>query len=222
MLSLSRLFARIALIAALAGATSSNASPATDLVFSAEALNNIPARSEVTYLHERSGTGEKLFHPVNGTASLRLQPGSDGNQVILTMREDGKLRSQTPFPADVGNPLVMAFLEYTLRSMAQSTGGSPFYLRNRIKDSLRSGGTVENVTVKINGEDIKAQDVVFRPFMQDPNAPKMGDFARLELHFVVAQSVPGGFVRFQAATPDRDGKRLYREVIEYATLSRQE
>jgi len=147
MLFLSRLFAWIALVAVLTGATGSNASPATDLVFSAEALKNIPAKSEVTYLHERSGTGEKVFHPLTGIASLRLQSGSGGNEVILTMQEEGKLRSQTSFPADVGNPLVMAFLEYTLRSMAQSTGGSPFYLRNRIKDSLRSGGTVENVTV---------------------------------------------------------------------------
>ena len=36
----------------------------------------------------------------------------------------------------VEHPILLFFLENVVRSMATQTGGSPYYIRNRIRDSL--------------------------------------------------------------------------------------
>ncbi|HHI69742.1 MAG TPA: hypothetical protein ENJ91_01970 [Rhodobacteraceae bacterium] len=197
---------------------------ATDIVFSTGVLDSIPQGKHVTYRHQRLGPSDNNFHSVkDGLITLGVFPDeSGGEEAILEMRDGGKLQNRTPFPADAGNPLVMAFLESSLRSMAQITGGSPFYLRNRIKEALRSGGSIEPVTVTVDGETLTAEKVVFIPFRNDKNAAKMGDFAGLELSFVVSDAVPGGFVQMSAQTPEAKGKRLYQEIMRYSALSDQE
>jgi len=197
---------------------------ATDLVFSNGVLGNIPQDKTVTYTHLRLGPEGNEFHSIaDGLVSLAIVPSEiGGDEVILEMLDNGQLRNRTPFPADAGNPIVMAFLESSLRSMAKITGGSPFYLRNRIKDSLRSGGQIEPVKITIDGAIIDAMKVTFMPFINDKNAARMGDFAQLELVFVVSESVPGGFVLFSANTPETAGKRIYQESMRYSSLADQE
>ncbi|WP_428541037.1 hypothetical protein [Profundibacter sp.] len=200
------------------------ADSATDLVFSTGVLDNIPQQKIVTYDHMRLGPKDSGLHLiVNGSVSLTVVAAdTGGNEAILEMRDNGILRNRTPFPVDGGNPLVMAFLESFLRSMAQITGGSPFYLRNRIKESLRSGGQVMPTTISIGGETMPATQIAFQPFQHDKNAAKMGDFAMLTLTFVVSDDVPGGFALFSASTPMIDGKSLYRETMRYSSLMDQE
>jgi hypothetical protein len=197
---------------------------ATDLVFSNGVLSNIPQDKTVTYNHLRLGPEGGEFHSIaDGQVLLVIVPSEiGGDEVILEMLDNGQLSNRTPFPADAGNPIVMAFLESSLRSMAQITGGSPFYLRNRIKESLRSGGQIEPLKITIDGASIDARKITFMPFINDKNAAKMGDFAKLELVFVVSESVPGGFVLFSANTPETDGKRIYQESMRYSSLTDQE
>ncbi|AXX96672.1 hypothetical protein [Profundibacter amoris] len=200
------------------------ADSATDLVFSTGVLDNIPQQKTVTYDHIRLGPEDSGLNLIeNGAVSLSVAEGENGgNEAILEMRDNGTLRNRTPFPADAGNPLVMAFLESSLRSMAQITGGSPFYLRNRIKESLRSGGQVTPTSFTIDDKSMPATSITFQPFQHDKNAARMGDFANLTLTFVVSDDVPGGFVLFSAATPMVDGNSLYRETIRYSSLADRE
>lgn len=204
--------------------SSALADRATDLVFSDGVLSNIPQDMTVTYKHLRLGPEGSAFHSIaDGQVSLAIVASEiGGDEVILEMLDSGQLRNRTPFPADAGNPIVMAFLESSLRSMAQITGGSPFYLRNRIKDSLRSGGVIEDVTLSVGGESVDAMKVTFMPFLNDKNAARMGDFAKLELVFVVSKNVPGGFILFSANTPETNGKRIYQESMRYTSLADQE
>ena len=197
---------------------------ATDLVFSSGVLDNIPQDKTVTYEHLRFGPEGGEFHSiVDGQIFLAVVPSEiGGDEAVLEMLDNGKLRNRTPFPADAGNPLVMAFLESSLRSMAQITGGSPFYLRNRIKESLRSGGEIEPMTVIVGEASVDAMKITFMPFLHDKNAERMGDFAKLELSFIVSKNVPGGFVLFSANTPESDGKRVYQESMRYSSLADQE
>ncbi len=197
---------------------------ATDLVFSTGVLDNIPQQKTVTYDHMRLGPKDSGLHLIeNGLVSLSIVGAETGrNEAILEMRDNGTLRNRTPFPVEAGNPLVMAFLETTLRSMAQITGGSPFYLRNRLKESLRSGGQVTPTTITIGDKSMPATRITFQPFQHDKNAARIGDFADLTLTFVVSDDVPGGFALFSAATPMIDGKSLYRETIQYSSLADRE
>lgn len=197
---------------------------AADLVFSTGVLGNIPAEKAVSYDHLRLGPESEEFHSIpDGRISLGVvELPEGGREAVMAMFDDGKARNRTPFPADAGNPLVMAFLESSLRSMAQITGGSPFYLRNRIKEALRSGGEVTPVRIEVDGAMVDASQVTFRPFVEDQNAARMGDFSGLELTFVVSESVPGGFILFSALTPETDGTRIYQETMRYSSLIDQE
>ena len=61
--------------------------------------------------------------------------------------------------------------------MATLTGGSPDYIRNRIKDAVFRGGSI--------AREGGVTTVVARPFESDPNRARMGGFETLQLRFVL-------------------------------------
>jgi hypothetical protein len=163
------------------------------------------------------------FRSISSGAMLLAVQASDtgGREVLFKRLDGGQLRAVTPFPTSAGNPIVMAFLELSLRAMAQISGGSPFYLRNRMKESLAAGGSVTRTVISLDGKSVPAQAITFQPFVNDKNAARMGGFSGLELKFVVSQDVPGGFASFSATTPERDGTRTYEETVEYTGMQEQ-
>ena len=103
---------------------------------------------------------------------------SDQQPVLqLTQKTDSRTRQIGPFPISGGDPVLTFFLEQTTRDMARLTGGSPFYIRNRIKDALFRGGQIAR-----QGEESVA---TFTPFAEDPNAARMKGFETLTLTFVL-------------------------------------
>lgn len=118
------------------------------------------------------GDGLVTLHEISG-------PDTEAPELRLTEATDTRSRDIGPFPVSGGDAALTFFLENTARDMAALTGGSPFYIRNRMKDALRSGGTVEH-----------RQDgtiTTFHPFANDPNAARMQGFATLELRFTFDQ-----------------------------------
>lgn len=99
----------------------------------------------------------------------------------LTLKRDDK--PVTDFSRASAHPIVMYFLESTVRHMAEATGGSPFYIRNRIRDALVAAPIGADVT----------------PFTNDPNRDKMGEFGGLTLRFVLEGA---DIVSLSADTPD--------------------
>jgi hypothetical protein len=205
------------------GPATGQADQATDLVFAAGVLHDVGTGETIEYRHTRSGPDMPEFRSIsNGTMLLALQSSDTGGREVLLKRLDGgQLRAVTPFPASAGNPLVMALLELSLRAMAQISGGSPFYLRNRNKESRAAGGVVTHSEISLDGKLTPAQAVTFQPFVNDKNAARMGSFSGLELKFVVSQDVPGGFASLSATTPERDGTRTYEETVEYTGMQEQ-
>lgn len=103
---------------------------------------------------------------------------ADGKPVLkLHQKTDAGERGAGPFPVSGGDPVLVFFLENTARDMATTTGGSPFYIRNRIKDAVFQGGTVRRDGGKVTVE--------MQPFAEDPNRDRMGGFQTLTLRFVM-------------------------------------
>jgi hypothetical protein len=111
------------------------------------------------------------------TLTQAVDPSDQQPILQLVQKTDTRTRQIGPFPISGGDPVLTFFLEQTTRDMARLTGGSPFYIRNRIKDALFQGGQITRA-----GDQSVAS---FAPFAQDPNAARMGGFQTLTLTFVL-------------------------------------
>ena len=130
-------------------------------------------------------------------SSVSVEVGDDGRAALEQYRE-GASQVLGSFDAGVGNPLAMYFLERTIRSVSEATGGSGFYLRNRIKDALRAPEDVREVEVDWHGRTVSATEIVLAPFTGDPNLARMGPYGDLEIRLVVGEGVPGWYHTLRA------------------------
>lgn len=199
------------LIIGLLGAGPGQSDPITDSLFAEGVFLTVPAGQEVHYSHVRSGPDAPKFRPVVGGSIVVTRRTEGATNLSLTLAGDGPLRELTDFSVEGGNPVLLVFLESVSRSMASLTGGSPFYIRNRIKDALRSGGTRTEVSELYAGGTVAAEAVTLHPFEDDPNRDRMGDFAGLTVRFVISPTVPGRFLSLSADT--RDPATGYHETI---------
>lgn len=179
-----------------------NADAITDSLFAEGIFSPLPPGVEIVYSHVRSGPAAPDFQPVSQESLVLSKPTNGAAHLSLTLIADSRSRSLGDFSAEGGNPVLLVFLESVARSMATLTGGSPFYIRNRIKDALRTGGDPTEASEPYAGSMVLAQAFTLRPFEDDPNRERMGEFADLTLRFVVAPSVPGHILSVSADTPD--------------------
>ncbi len=203
----------LATLACLALGCPAAAETVSEALFAEGVFDGVPDGQEMTYTHSRRGNQAQDFAPV-ADGHIVVVPGlaADGSRSLsMTINEDGKTREVADFPASGGNPVLMVFLESAVRSMAAITGGSPHYIRNRIKDSLRQGGDLTDLQQDFLGGKVAAQEVTLQPFKSDPNRERMGEFADLSLRFVISDAVPGHFVLLSADTPDAGSG--YHETI---------
>jgi len=140
----------------------------TEILFGSASFDDVKAGTTLSYTHKRSAD-EKI--PVRAI--------SDGHIVVNRIdNEDG-----------------VVFLESSVSSVTFATKGSPFYIRNRIKDAFASGGEISSGTVEVDGEEIDATHIDYRPFKGDRNAERMGAaFENLLVRFTLSDDVPGHFV----------------------------
>lgn len=153
------------------------------------------------------GPSAQGFLPVTD-GSLRLAETIDpsDNQPVLQMTQqtDNRSRKIGPFPISGGDPVLTFFLEQTTRDMAALTGGSPFYIRNRIKDAVFRGG---DITPDQNGQTAR-----FQPFANDPNAERMQGFQTLTLTFHLAPD-PARPIREMRARTDGETPGYDRHMV---------
>ena len=171
-LRLSALIGLLALPPALAG-------EAGDLVFAERGPWDLSAAPLVWTLSQQ-GPEVEGFKPLGqGTITLsQIIDPSDGKPVLQLDEATARIsRKIGPFPVSGGDPSLTFFLETVARDMAALTGGSPFYIRNRLKEALFRGG---EVAIQ-DGRRIAR----FRPFADDPRRDRMYGFDSLTLRFAL-------------------------------------
>lgn len=170
-------------VLALLGLTSTPvmAGEAGDLVFAERGPWSLP--QPLVWQLRQSGPEVEGFKPL-GEGSVTLSATTDpadGKPVLQLAEDTPRIKRKIgPFPQSGGDPSLTFFLETVSRDMAALTGGSPFYIRNRLKDALFRGGEVRDET----GRKI----AVFTPFKGDKNAGRMYGFETLELRFTLADA----------------------------------
>lgn len=128
------------------------------------------------------------------------------------LKGEGK-RKMGAFPRSVGSPLFMLFIETVIRDMAGLTGGSPFYIRNRLKHTLTLPATVETRTVPFGDAMVEVNSVVLRPFAEDPNRQRMQGFEDLEVRVSTSDAVPGWYLTLEARAATEAGL-TYRRALQ--------
>lgn len=163
----------------LALALPAMAGKAGDLVFADRAPWDLSQGPLVWQLQHHGPTVE-TFRPL-GDGRLTLSPTTDprdGKPMLELAEKTAQIQRKLGlYPVSGGDPVLTFFLESTARDMAALTGGSPYYIRNRLKEALFGAGRVEEQG------DIRV--VTFTPFAQDRNRDRMYGFETLKLSFTL-------------------------------------
>ena len=200
-----------------------------------------PAMTEQTETYDllfRNGTLDGVSDPLRYTRDVEnsanpeaasrdsgeLRIGFEGEEgaetprkAVLSFHQGDKMRNLGSFPASVGNPLIMVFVESVIRDMAETAGGSPFYIRNRVKEALVQPAELEAGEIELNGRQVAAQTVTLRPFKDDPNVARMQGFGDLALIVTMSPEVPGWYHSLTARIEAPDGgESAYSSELSFA------
>ncbi len=177
--------------------------PFSDLVMAPGVLAEVPAGPVFRYAHNRhlavraeGSTQPKVaegeIQPkavAEGEVILTAEAGEGGMRLILSRRDGGQTAPVAEFSGGGPNPVLLYFLENTVRVVAAETGGSPYYIRNRIREALAAADLPAPGTA-----------LTLSPFAADKNRDKMGDFGTLALHLTFDPGRPARLVELKADT----------------------
>ena len=115
----------------------------------------------------------------------------EDSRLALERVTQGETQPISDFNVNSANPILIYFLESTARNMTEITGGSPFYIRNRLREALGKPDLGPIAEIAIGDSTATAREVIMRPFAEDAIRSRMGAFAELTLRFVVDADQPG-------------------------------
>lgn len=134
---------------------------------------------------------------------LQADPGEHGTVLSLFRESGGTAHPIAAFPAQGANPLLLYYLEGVVHAMSEVTGGSPFYIRNRIRDALVAAPAGEVTDGRVTA--------VVTPFAHDPNRAQMGNFGDLALTLTYPVNEPARLLSLSADTPG--GAEAYHDTM---------
>jgi hypothetical protein len=181
--------------------TAAAAGEAQDRLFARNVLDGVAVGDSVVYgFSSNADPGAGPGSPAaEGSVELAVRAAADGSrEAVLAIEKAGRAQRYDPFSASAGNPVFLAFMEEVVRTMAEATAGSPFYIRNRLREALSAQDRIEPIEMELDGAPVAAERLTFRPFAEDANRERMGPYADLELAFVLSDAAPGGFVSLEA------------------------
>ncbi|WP_095590832.1 hypothetical protein [Actibacterium ureilyticum] len=188
-----------------------------DLLFRDGTLDALPRESRLVYARDVTNS-RAPDNAERNTGRIELTIDGSDDMARLRFHQGESFRNMGSFPASVGNPMIMVFVESVVRDMAETAGGSPFYIRNRVKEALVRPAETEEVSIEYGGATIAGQSVTLHPFDGDPNAARMSGFGDLALTVTMSDQVPGWYHSLRAQVPGDDGTPLYQSTTTFDTV----
>lgn len=193
-----------------------------EMVFKGGTLDDLPRAAMLVYAREvtnRANPGAAA----GATGAVELTFTDDApERAVLRFTRGDTFSAIGAFPAEVGNPVVMYFMESVVRDMAETSGGSAFYIRNRLKDSLVRSAEMDQVEAAYGGGEIQAQALTLHPFADDPNRDRMRGFGDLAVTVTMSDAVPGWYHTLSATVPDpAGGAPLYAQSLTLETMEKE-
>jgi hypothetical protein len=179
---------------------------AASLLFESPALIGVPTGTTLIYRLERIGADPGAV-PATSTVelSLRADLESGGRNVHVAIVTGERRQPAGPFPSLVGNPVLLLFLERDVAEMSRTLRGSPYYIRNRIREALGAATLAEPARFAFDGREIEGWRVTVSPFGHDRNREKLREHAGKRYEFTLSDAVPGRLYELRTSTPAVDG-----------------
>jgi hypothetical protein len=192
------------------------------LLFETPWLAGLPAGSTLIYRWERTvaaaaaGADAPGAGPSTSTIELSLLDDPAGaRQARVAIVTGDQQQEAGPFPTLVGNPVLLVVLERDVAEMSRILRGSPYYLRNRVREALGESATAEPARVVTGGRAAEGWRITARPFAQDRNRDKLREYAGKRYEFTLSDAVPGGLVALRMVTPSADGTPLAEDHLAF-------
>lgn len=183
-----------------------------DLIFKTGTLADVAQDDGLAYSREiRLAADAEQAERHTGNIELSFEAEEMAH---LRFTQGDQYREVGAFPASVGNPIIMYFVETVLRDVAQQAGGSPFYIRNRIKEALVQKAPINDIVVSLGDETLSAQQITLRPFENDKNRDRMKGYGDLTLTFTMSPDVPGWYQSLVASVDGpEDSQPIYKNAL---------
>ena len=176
---------------ALLAAPPASAGPLSDRLMAPGLFAAAPEGPVMSYSHVREAPPPTGDLP-EGRLIVTVVPSQQGPMLDLSREEGGKTLPVAQFSASGPNPVLIYFLESTARAMAEITGGSPFYIRNRLREAMAGASLGSAATPELT---------TLHPFVQDPNRGRMGAFGDLAITLRFDPARPERILELSADTP---------------------
>lgn len=236
-----RLLLPVAAAAMLAGGAAAHAadddgleglvpgSPAAG-IYGSNHLAHMPDKAELVFDYRFEGTVmENPFTDdvlLDFTRHVAAGAGEDkeaakGFDVEMTIFPQTRKITVGPVSARSFNPILLVFFQRDVTHMSNGTGGSQHYFRNVIRAAMQNPeeGRVTDITVELDGRQVAAREISFRPFIGDSHRAQLRGFADKTYRVVVSEAVPGGIYEVQSETPDeKTGEVLLRETYRFREI----
>ncbi|MBL8565543.1 MAG: hypothetical protein JNM89_07505 [Hyphomicrobiaceae bacterium] len=191
---------------------------ATAMLFDASHLANLKKGDELTYHFERKGSEQKVLGE-NFTDDIHvgiIEEEAGGTRAVsVRVFTTDRARPEQRISGMTGNPLLVVFLDRAVNNFAMLAGGSRPYLKNRFKQQLDGGTTVEPVAIDYKGRKVEGYRVKLTPYAGDPNALKMQGYDGSSFEIVVSDQIPGHFAETRSvyASPQELSPRLEERIV---------
>ena len=207
--------AAIIACAALLPQGAAAAPKAEDLVFYGPYLSKVQDGATLSYHYARTAEDAKLEPSFEDDIQLNVAPDGQEKAVVIELFSGSRARTMGPL-GRTGNPLVIALLERNVHEMQKVLGGSPFYIRNRLREALVAGEP-QAVKVDYAGRSVDGWKITLKPFEKDANRERFKDFADRTYEITFAEEAPGGLVALKSVTPRAEGQGPL--LVEEVTLN---
>jgi hypothetical protein len=201
---------------------------ASSLLFEAPALAQVPTDTTLVYSLERIVAPSEAGAHATGTArpssrsaielSLRADAETGERQAKIEIVTAEGRQPAGPFPSLVGNPVLLVLLERDVAEMSRSLRGSPYYIRNRIREALGETTIAEPARFTFQGRVVEGWRVAVTPFAQDRNRDRLREHAARRYEFTLSDAVPGSLYEMRMTTPNSDGTPLLEERLAFERM----
>ncbi|GLK77185.1 hypothetical protein GCM10008171_24390 [Methylopila jiangsuensis] len=202
-----RLAAAGAVTLSVLGVGAAFAAPtAVQLVFESGGLKTLAPGATLSYRFARETDDKTLAPAFQDEVKLVVTAAEGGGKAAtVAMFTGARAQSYGPLSAD-GNPVIIAVLEQDVREMQKLLGGSPYYIRNRMRDAINAGERVEPVRFELAGKPVDGWKVTLKPFARDAQRDKLKDFADRSYELTFSDAVPGGLYSLVTVTPRKSAE----------------